>query len=67
MIRLNHKLCGMVAAFSSAAGGAASDLEDAAAQDRLEEARPLAGRLETMAQELMREVDVLSLESLRQL
>ena len=49
-----HKLCGMVAAFSTVAGGVASDLEDHAAQGQLEEARPLVGQLETMAQELMR-------------
>jgi CheY-like chemotaxis protein len=60
-----HKLCGMVAAFSTVAGGVASDLEDHAAQDQLEEARPLAGQLETMAQELLRAVDGLTLEALR--
>jgi len=61
-----HKLCGMVAAFSTVAGGVASDLEDHAAQGQLEEARPLVGQLETMAQELMRAVGGLSLETLRQ-
>ena len=61
-----HKLCGMVAAFSTVAGGVASDLEDHAAEEQLEEARPLVGHLETMVQELMREVDGLSLETLRQ-
>jgi HPt (histidine-containing phosphotransfer) domain-containing protein len=49
-----HKLAGMVAAFSTAAGGVASDLEDHAAAGRLEEARPLVARLETMAGELLR-------------
>jgi CheY-like chemotaxis protein len=61
-----HKLCGMVAAFSTAAGGVASDLEDRAAQGRLEEARPLVGQLETMAQELLRLVGGLSLDALRE-
>jgi HPt (histidine-containing phosphotransfer) domain-containing protein len=61
-----HKLCGMVAAFSTVAAGVASELEDHAAQGQLEEARPLVGQLETMAQELMRAVDGLSLETLRQ-
>jgi two-component system sensor histidine kinase/response regulator len=60
-----HKLCGMVAAFSTVAGGVASDLEDQAAQGRLEEARPLVGQLETMADELVRLASGLSLESLR--
>jgi CheY-like chemotaxis protein len=62
----SHKLCGMVAAFSTMAAGVASELEDHAAQGQLEEARPLVGQLETMAQELMRAVDGLSLETLRQ-
>jgi CheY-like chemotaxis protein len=60
-----HKLAGMVSAFSTVAGGVASELEDHAAEGRLEEARPLVGRLEGMAQELMRLVDGVSLETLR--
>jgi CheY-like chemotaxis protein len=61
-----HKLCGMVAAFSSVAGGVASDLEDHAALGQLEEARPLVGQLEKMADELVRLTGGLSLETLRQ-
>jgi CheY-like chemotaxis protein len=61
-----HKLCGMVAAFSTVAGGVASDLEDCAARDQLEEAGRLVEQLEPMAQELMQAVEGLSLESLRQ-
>jgi two-component system, sensor histidine kinase and response regulator len=61
-----HKLCGMVAAFSTVAGAVASDLEDRAARGQFEEARPLVGQLETMAQELMRLAAGLSLETLRQ-
>jgi HPt (histidine-containing phosphotransfer) domain-containing protein len=61
-----HKLCGMVAAFSTVAGSVASDLEDHAAQGQLEESRPLVGRLETMADELVRLASGLSLETLRQ-
>jgi PAS domain S-box-containing protein len=49
-----HKLTGMVAAFSTVAGGVASELEDRAAQGQLEEAGPLAARLETMVEELLR-------------
>jgi CheY-like chemotaxis protein len=60
-----HKLAGMVAAFSTVAGGAASELEDQAAQGRLEEAEPLASRLESMAEELTRLVGGLSLDALR--
>jgi len=61
-----HKLCGMTTAFSAVAGGVASEIEDHAAQGQFEEARPLVGQLETMAQELMRVVGGLSLETLRQ-
>jgi two-component system, sensor histidine kinase and response regulator len=61
-----HKLCGMVAAFSTVAGGVASDLEDHAAQGQLEEARPLVAQLQTMADNLVRLASGLSLETLRQ-
>jgi two-component system, sensor histidine kinase and response regulator len=61
-----HKLCGMVAAFSTVAGEVASELEDQAAQDQLAAARPLVEQLETMAQELLQAVDGLSLETLRE-
>ena len=57
----------VVAAFSTVAGGVASDLEDHAAQGQLEVARLLMEQLETMAQELMLAVGGLSLETLRQL
>ncbi len=59
-----HKLCGMVSAFSSVAGGLASDIEDLAAQGRLEDARPLAAKLHEMAGALMQDVDGLSIENL---
>jgi len=60
-----HKLCALLFAFSTVAGNMASDLEDHAAQGRLEEARPLVEQLETMAQELLGLADGLSLETLR--
>jgi len=44
----------------------ASELEDHAAEGQLEEARPLAGKLEAMADELMRLVSGLSLDTLRE-
>jgi hypothetical protein len=44
----------------------ASELKDHAAQDRLEEARPLVQQLEAMTQDLMRLAGGLSLETLRQ-
>jgi hypothetical protein len=55
-----------VAAFSTAAGGVASELEDYAAQGQLEEAQPQAAPLERMAEELMRLVGGVSLEGLRE-
>jgi response regulator RpfG family c-di-GMP phosphodiesterase len=61
-----HKLCALLFAFSTVAGNVASDLEDHAAQGRLEEARPLVGQVETMADELLRLASGLSLEGLRQ-
>jgi CheY-like chemotaxis protein len=60
-----HKLCGMVAAFSTVAGGVASEVEDCAAQGELEKARPLVGQLETLAEEILRATDGLSLETLQ--
>jgi len=60
-----HKLCAPLFAFSTTAGGVASDLEDYAGQGRLEEARPLVELLEVMARELLRLAGSLSLETLR--
>jgi CheY-like chemotaxis protein len=61
-----HKLAGMVAAFSTAAAGVVSEIEDRAADGQLEEARPLVERLGAMTQELMQLVAGLSLEALQQ-
>ena len=60
-----HKLCALLSAFSTVAGDVASDLEDHAAQGRLEEARPLVEQLEAMARELLGLAGGLSLETLR--
>jgi two-component system, sensor histidine kinase and response regulator len=62
-----HKLCSLLPAFSTMAGNVASDLEDHSAAGRLEEARPLVERLETMCMELMRVVAGLSIEELQRL
>jgi CheY-like chemotaxis protein len=61
----SHKLYGTITAFSTLASEVVSDLEDRAAEGQLEEARPLVRQVETMAQELLRQVDDLSLERLR--
>jgi hypothetical protein len=60
-----HKLCGIVSVFSTAAAAVASDLEGRAAGGRIDEAVPLAEQLEAMARELLRQVDGLSIETLR--
>ena len=60
-----HKLYGTVAAFSTVVGAVASDLEDRAASGQLEEAGPLVEQLEATARELIRQVDGLSIEALR--
>jgi len=60
-----HKFSALLFVFSTVAGNVVSDLEDYAAQARLEEAQPLATKLEAMTQELMRLVGGLTLETLR--
>jgi PAS domain S-box-containing protein len=60
-----HKLCGLLFAFSTTAGNAASELENQAAQGRLAEARPLVERLEAMVRQLLPLAGGLSLETLR--
>jgi PAS domain S-box-containing protein len=61
-----HKFYPLLFAFSKVAGNVASDLEDHAAQGRLDEAQPLVERLDAMIQELMQIVGGLSLDTLRQ-
>jgi PAS domain S-box-containing protein len=60
-----HKLHGMVAAFSTVGGNLASSLEDLAADGRLEESEPLVAQLDVIAGKLVRQMDVLSIDSLR--
>jgi two-component system sensor histidine kinase/response regulator len=61
-----HKLCGMVSAFSTVAGGLASDLEDHAARGQTEESRPVADQLQTVCEELMQLMaNELTVESLQ--
>jgi CheY-like chemotaxis protein len=66
--RLNeaaHKLCGLVATFSTSAGDLASALEDFAAAGQVEQALPVVRQLETMCEELARVVGGLGLEDVR--
>jgi two-component system, sensor histidine kinase and response regulator len=59
-----HKLCGLLSAFSTLGGRLASDLEDLAACGQLDQARTLVDQVETIAQDLIRQVASLSIEAL---
>ena len=56
---------GRITAFSTVAGPLASDLEDLPASGQLEEARPLAKRLGAMVEELLGQLDGLTIEAPR--
>jgi CheY-like chemotaxis protein len=60
-----HKSCGMLSEFSSAAGDLAGTLEELADATQLDRAAPVLGQLETMAHELVKEVDGLTVDALR--
>ena len=60
-----HKFYGMLSAFSTVAGNQAADLEDVAENGQLDRAPPILAQLETIAGELLRRVDGLSVEFLR--
>ncbi len=60
-----HKFNGMLSAFSTVAGNQAADLEDVAASAQLDKAPPILAQLETIAGELLRRVDGLTIEKLR--
>jgi PAS domain S-box-containing protein len=60
-----HRFCGMLSAFSTVAGNHAADLEDLAASALLDKAPPILAQLETIAGELLRQLDGLSIENLR--
>src|SRR5262249_48298254 len=61
-----HKSCGMLSEFSAAAGDLACSLEDIAAGAQLDKAAPILEQLEMTARELLRRVDGLTIEALRQ-
>ncbi len=60
-----HKLCGMVAAFSTTAASVASAIEDHANDSQLDAARPLVDKLAEVSQQLVDQAVGLSIESLR--
>jgi PAS domain S-box-containing protein len=59
-----HKLCGTLSAFSTVAGDQAADLEDLAARPQLGDAAPILDQLETMANELVKAADRITVEAL---
>ena len=61
-----HKCCGMLSEFSTVAGDIAGSLEELAAGSQLDKAAPILEQLEMTAQELLRRVDGLTIEALRQ-
>jgi two-component system, sensor histidine kinase and response regulator len=60
-----HKFCPLLLAFSTIAGNVASDLEDLAAQDRIEESQPMVEKLSDMTDEIMRAIAGLSIKAVR--
>src|SRR5262249_53753135 len=60
-----HKCCGMLSEFSAAAGDLAGSLEDLAAGARLDKAAPILEQLETVAHELVKQIDGITVEALR--
>jgi two-component system sensor histidine kinase/response regulator len=60
-----HKLCGMFGTFSKQAGSLASQIEDLAAAAQIEECRPLVDHLEQMSQDLLKQLDGITIEKLR--
>ena len=60
-----HKCCGMLSEFSAAAGDLAGTLEELAACTHLHKAAPILEQLETIAQELVKQVDGITVEALR--
>jgi HPt (histidine-containing phosphotransfer) domain-containing protein len=60
-----HKCCGMLSELSAAADDLAGSLEDLAAGTQLEKTAPILEQLETIAQELVKQVDGITVEALR--
>ena len=59
-----HK-CGILSEFSAAAGELAGSLEDLAADSQLDKAGPILEQLEAIAQELVKQIDGITVEALR--
>ena len=60
-----HKCCGMLSEFSGAAGELAGSLEDLAAGRQIDQAAPILEQLESIAHELVEQIDGITVEQLR--
>jgi len=60
-----HKCCGMLSEFSAAAGDLAGNLEELAAGTQLDKAGPILEQLETIAHDLVKQIDGMTVEALR--
>src|SRR5207244_1838593 len=60
-----HKSCGMLSEFSTTAGDLAGNLEDLAARTQLDKAGSILEQLEAIAQQLVKQIDRLTVEVLR--
>jgi two-component system sensor histidine kinase/response regulator len=61
-----HRLSGMVLAFSTIAGNVSSQLEELAANDRLQDCPLLFKQLEELARELLKQLDGISIDVLKE-
>jgi HPt (histidine-containing phosphotransfer) domain-containing protein len=59
-----HKCCGMLSEFSTIAGDIAGSLEELAAGTQLDKAARLLDQLDTIAYELVKQVDGITVEAL---
>src|SRR5260370_14785780 len=60
-----HKCCGMLSEFSAAAGDLAANLAERACGTKLNQAGPIREQLETIAHELVKQIDGMTVEALR--
>jgi len=59
-----HKSCGLLSEFSAVAGDLAGNLEDLAARTQLTDAAPVLQRLESTIQELLEQIDGITVAEL---
>ena len=60
-----HKLAGIMAAFSTLAAKCASEVEELAAANRIDEFRPAVAQLEVTTEKLLQELDEVTISQLQ--